>query len=33
MNADGSHPGGKVLDPSSAAYRTILAWITSGAQP
>lgn len=33
VNADGSHPGGKVLDPSSAAYRTILAWITSGAQP
>jgi hypothetical protein len=33
VDADGSHPGGKLLDPSSAAYQTILAWITSGGQP
>jgi hypothetical protein len=33
VNADGSHVGGNALDPSSAAYKTILSWIQSGANP
>jgi hypothetical protein len=33
VDADGSHPGGKILDPSTAAYKTILSWIAAGAQP
>lgn len=32
-NATGTHPGGQALDPSSAAYQTILAWIQGGAAP
>ncbi len=33
VDADGSHPGGRILDSSSAAYKTILSWIAAGAQP
>jgi hypothetical protein len=33
VDADGSHSGGKQLDPSSAEYQTILGWIQSGANP